>query len=626
MSPAQLATLVLLLPLGSAALIAVFLRRQGSLASLLSVSAAGAMAILSGYLIFGGLRFESSMEWLRLGDFRLDMGLRFDDLAALMLFVVSFVGFFIHVFSLGYMHDDEAKARFFAGLSIFMFSMTGVVLADNLFMVFVFWELVGFSSWLLINHWHERQSAADASKKAFIVNRVGDFGFLLGIILCYWLNGTVNLSELGKLHGEAGLLTSGALVPLLLFCGAVGKSAQMPLHVWLPDAMEGPTPVSALIHAATMVAAGVYMLCRIQVLMVPDALTVILWVGVVTALYSALCAIAQRDIKKVLAYSTLSQLGYMVAAFGLGSLAADKLGVPVKEAAISAGAAAAMFHLTTHAAFKALLFLGSGSIIHGCHHEQDIFRMGGLARRMRVTFVTFSIGVAAIIGMPLLAGFFSKDAILYLAYENNSPAFVMLALTAVLTSFYMIRLWKIVFLGEARSQEASHAHEGGVSLWLPLVVLAALSVIIGYSPVFALVAGSFHAAVPVAHGASHTVILLVSIGVMLAGAGAALFFYRSSDKDELERRSPGLFALLASKLRIDEAYLWYVDKIQQRIASVLSFLEQVFLAGLVIRGMAHLVGLISLGARALHVGNVVAYAFWFLFGLVILWSYAVGLF
>ena len=236
-----------------------------------------------------------------------------------MLAIVGIVGLCVHVFSLGYMRDDSAKARYFGGLSIFMFSMIGIVLADNLFMMFIFWELVGFSSWLLINHWCERQAPAEASKKAFITNRVGDFGFLLGILMCYWAHGTVNLSDLA-VQASSGHAIYSRAIPLLLFCGAIGKSAQLPLQVWLPDAMEGPTPVSALIHAATMVAAGIYMLCRIQVLMVPEALTVIMWIGTATALYAALCAITQRDIKKVLAYSTISQLGYMVAAFGLGSI------------------------------------------------------------------------------------------------------------------------------------------------------------------------------------------------------------------------------------------------------------------------------------------------------------------
>ncbi|MFA5263728.1 MAG: NADH-quinone oxidoreductase subunit L [Opitutaceae bacterium] len=622
MLPVQLAILVLLLPLASAAVIALFLRRQGALASFVSVAAAGALAVISAYLIFGGQRFEGSIEWLRLGGFSFFMGIKFDDLAALMLFVVSFVGFFIHLFSLGYMHEDAARARYFGGLSIFMFSMIGIVLADNLFMIFVFWELVGFSSYLLINHWHERQSAADASKKAFIVNRVGDFGFLLGILACTWLNHTVNLSELAKLGGNNSLVYSRA-IPLLLFCGAVGKSAQMPLHVWLPDAMEGPTPVSALIHAATMVAAGVYMLCRIQILMVPDALCVIMWVGAATALYSAICAIAQSDIKKVLAYSTLSQLGYMVAAFGLGSLAVEHGGHRVL---IAAGAGAAMFHLTTHAFFKGLLFLGSGSVIHGCHHRQDIFKMGGLRTRMPLTFWTFTLGVAAIIGMPFLAGFFSKDAILYLAFEKNAAVFGILALTAVLTSFYMARMWKLAFLGEPRSEEASQAHENGFTIVAPLVVLALLSVVGGYSGVFSRIAGSFFELVPVAHGSAHLTIILVSVTAMAAGAGSALVFYRSDSRDSLELKAPGLFGLIASKLRIDEAYLWYVEKIQQRVASALGFIEQIFIAGLIVRGLAAVVGLAGIGVRALHVGNVRAYIYWFFLGVAFLWGYAAGLY
>src|SRR5580658_3509057 len=461
MAPIDVALWVILAPLLSAALITLFLSGRGTAAAAVSTLASAIIAAGALFLAFGGGRIHPSWEWLRFGPFAVDLGFKLDDLAALMLSIVGVVGLCVHVFSLGYMADDAAKARYFGGLSIFMFSMIGIVLADNLFMMFIFWELVGFSSYFLINHWRERQSAADAAKKAFIVNRVGDFGFLLGIILCYWANGTVSLDALagGRVAEHA---VYSRLIPLLLFCGAVGKSAQLPLQVWLPDAMEGPTPVSALIHAATMVAAGIYMLCRIDVLMVPDALTVITWVGTLTALYAALCASIQRDIKKVLAYSTLSQLGYMVAAFGLGS------------------SGAAMFHLTTHAFFKALLFLGSGSVILGCHHEQDIFRMGGLRRRMPLTFWTFTIAVAAIIGVPFLAGFFSKDAILALAYERSPAVFAVLAFTAILTAFYMLRLWKIVFLGGPRSESAEHAHEGGLSITAPLVLLAALSVLGGY--------------------------------------------------------------------------------------------------------------------------------------------------
>ena len=625
MTPVSLALIVLLAPLGSAAVIALFLRRQGTLASAISLAAALAVAVAGLALALGGdaYRFNTSAEWLKLGTFSLSLGLKFDDLAALMLSIVGIVGVCVHVFSLGYMHDDAAKARYFGGLSIFMFSMLGIVFADNLFMMFIFWELVGFSSYLLINHWHEKAAPAAASKKAFIANRVGDFGFLLGIVMCYWSNHTVNLTELDALAPKDGLVFS-TLIPLLLFCGAVGKSAQLPLQVWLPDAMEGPTPVSALIHAATMVAAGIYMLCRINVLMVPDALTVIMWTGTATALYAALCAIVQSDIKKILAYSTLSQLGYMVAAFGLGSLAVAH---GDHSHVVAAGVGAAMFHLTTHAFFKALMFLGSGSVIHGCHHEQDIFKMGGLKSKMPLTFATFTLGVAAIIGFPFLAGFFSKDAILYLAFKNNTAVFGLLALTAILTSFYMVRLWKITFLGAPRSDAAGHAHEGGLTLTAPLVVLAVLSVIGGYTAIYPKVFSDVFDLIPVAHGADHNVILITSLAVTLIGAAGALAFYANAATDSLQQKSPGVFgALTALQFSFDRGYDYYVAKVQQRFALFLNFLEQIFLAGLIVRGLAGIVGLVGLGARGLHVGRLNVYLYWFLLGLVILWIYATEIF
>ncbi|MDP1578634.1 MAG: NADH-quinone oxidoreductase subunit L [Candidatus Didemnitutus sp.] len=626
MDPVTSALLLLFTPLASATVIALFLRRQGALSSWISTGAAAVVAALSLQLVFTGTDVNASTVWLSFGSFSLSLGFKIDALARLMLFVVGFVGFLIHVFSLGYMHDDAARARFFGGLSIFMFSMLGIVVADSLFMIFIFWELVGFSSWLLINHYHEKQSAADASKKAFIVNRVGDFGFLLGIVWTYWMFGTTNLTDLafiveGKIEGGSRTLVETG-IPLLLFCGAMGKSAQMPLHVWLPDAMEGPTPVSALIHAATMVAAGIYMLCRINFLMVPEALEVISWIGAVTAIYAALCAVVQRDIKKILAYSTLSQLGYMIAAFGLGALNTG-------HGVIAAGVGAAMFHLVTHAFFKALLFLGSGSVIHGCHHEQDIFQMGGLRKKMPVTFLTFTIGVAAIIGFPYLAGFFSKDAILYLAMSNSTPIFAVLTFTAVLTSFYMVRMWKLVFFGETRSESASHAHESGISMTLPLVLLAILSVIGATGPIgiFPKLAGVINDLVPVAHGAEHTTILLVSIAVMVVGAGAAWFFYPTVATDALETRAGTLFrGLKSGKESFNAVYDYYVGKVQQRFAMLLNFIEQIFLAGLIIRGLAGLVGLFSFGTRALHVGNLHAYVYWFLLGTVLLWAFTTGMF
>ena len=614
MTMLQHAILVLLLPLASAVVIALFLRRAGGAAAVLATTVAAAMAAIAIILAIHGERFTASMEWLRLGDFSLSLGIKFDDLAALMRCEVGIVGLCVHVFSLGYMRDDPCRGRYFGGLSIFMFSMIGIVLADNLFMMFIFWELVGFSSWLLINHFHEKQSAADAAKKAFIVNRVGDFGFLLGIVACYWLNGTVNLTALGDKH------VFSTMIPLLLFCGAVGKSAQLPLHVWLPDAMEGPTPVSALIHAATMVAAGIYMLCRINVLMTPDALTIIMWTGTATALYAALCAITQRDIKKVLAYSTLSQLGYMVAAFGLGSLRGEGAG----ETAIAAGVGAAMFHLTTHAFFKALMFLGSGSVIHGCHHEQDIFKLGGLKVKMPLTFLTFTIGVLAIIGMPFLAGFFSKDAILHLALEKNHAVFAVLGFTVILTAFYMVRLWILVFLGTPRSEESAHAHEGGLNMTLPLVLLAVLSALAGYTSLYSHLFDGVWSLIPHEEG---LLVPLIGDALMLVGLAAAWVLYKPAADDALALKSPGLFgALSALKGSFDTAYDYYVAKVQQRFAMLLNFLEQVILSGLIVRGSAGVAGLLGLGARASHVGSLHVYVYWFLAGVALLWAYVAGVF
>ncbi len=627
-SPTLIALLTLLTPLASATVIALFFRRQGSIASLISTLTAAIVAAGGLSLAFTGARFTDSAEWMTLGSFTLSLGIKFDDLSALMISIVGVVGLCVHVFSLGYMHDDSAKARYFGGLSIFMFSMLGIVLADNLFMIFIFWELVGFSSYVLINHYDHRQTAADASKKAFITNRVGDFGFLLGIIACYYAFGTVNLSGLSTLAATTEMSVN--LIAVLLFCGAVGKSAQVPLHVWLPDAMEGPTPVSALIHAATMVAAGIFMLCRIEPLFAaaPLALEVVTWVGAITALYAALCAITQSDIKKVLAYSTLSQLGYMVAAFGLGRTDIGPDGLPL-PAPLIAGAAAAMFHLTTHAFFKALMFLGSGSVIHGCHHEQDIFKMGGLSKKMPLTFITFTIGVAAIAGLPFLSGFYSKDAILHLAQEKNFAVFAILFATAILTSFYMVRMWKLVFLGTARSDDAAHAHEGGISMTLPLVVLAILAVVAGYTThegtglIYGNAFKDVWSQIPHPEGLG---VYVMSLVILLLGAGSAYVFYKPAPTDSLATSVPAVFGfLVVLKASFDGAYNWYVAKVQQRFALLLEFLERIFISGLLIRGViGGGVGLIGLGARALHVGSLHAYVYWFLFGAAVLWAFAGG--
>ncbi len=623
MNPEIFTSALLVVPLFSAALIAFTMRRSGTLASGVSVGAATLVLATALHVIFQVDNFEFNARWLLVGPFSLDFGFLVNDLTKLMLLVVSLVGFLVHVFSLGYMKDDPNKARFFAGLSFFMFSMLGLVMASNLVTLFIFWELVGFSSYMLIGFYLEKPSAAAAANKAFIVNRVGDFGLLIGVIMVYWSYGTENLTELQAMVTEnPALVTTG--IGLLLFCGTVGKSGQVPLHVWLPDAMEGPTPVSALIHAATMVAAGVFLLCRMEFLMTVDALQIIMWVGVVTAVFAGFVAVAQRDIKKILAYSTVSQLGYMVAAFGLGTLASMHSGDHgMGRAMINGGAAAAMFHLTTHAFFKALLFLGSGSIIHACHHEQDIFEMGGLAKKMPITFVTFTLGLLALVGTPFLAGYFSKDAILALAYnhEGGRAVFYLLVLGAFLTTFYMVRLWKIVFLGSPNSEHAKHAHENGLVFTVPLIVLGLLSVIAGYTNLYP------HALSPIVEAGHHLASVeggstAAMYGTIAWAVGLALAFViygAGAKEDSFGKKIGPVFGVLQNKLYFDEVYNFYVAKIQQRFASALHLTEQIFLSGLIIRGMAGVAGLVGIGLKALHVGNLHQYVYWFIGGLALFW-------
>ena len=598
----QHAIFVLVLPLLTAAVIALFLRRAGGIASVLSTLTAAAIAAVAVILALHNERFTASFEWLRLGSFSLSLGFKFDDLAALMLVIVGIVGLCVHVFSLGYMHDDAAKARYFGGLSIFMFSMLGIVFADNLFMMFIFWELVGFSSYLLINHWHEKAAPAAASKKAFIANRVGDFGFLLGIVWCYWALGTTNLTDLGFIvegkveGGHRTLVETG--IPLLLFCGAVGKSAQLPLQVWLPDAMEGPTPVSALIHAATMVAAGVYMLVRVSFLVTasPLAAEIIAGIGCGTALLAALMATQQNDIKRVLAYSTLSQLGYMVMAVGAVAMAAQH-GHQGAHAADPGHPA--MFHLYTHAFFKAMLFLGSGAVIYACHHEQDIWKMGGLRKHMPVTFWTFAIGTAALMGVPFLSGFWSKEAVLGAAYDSGCKVlFLAGAATAALTAFYMTRLLIVAFFGKPRTDSAHHATEAPMVMILPLAILAIFSVLSGYD----VLAAPLQAMKP-PHVEGHQTVLFASLAALILGAGAAIYLYRGKDKD------PVSIKLFANKFYFDEIYAVIVRVCQDRVAWIVTALERVFVDGIVARLPAAIIARLGAATRMLQGGHLQGYTF-----------------
>src|SRR6187455_3397291 len=472
--------LILFLPLLAAGIITLFTLRNKAVSATLSIG-----AIVTGFVLtlavikFGGWEArELSVNWLSIGSLNVDFGLKLDALSLMMLLIVTGVGSAIHIYSYGYMHDDPGFSRFFACLSLFTFSMLGIVLANNFLQMFIFWELVGVSSYLLIGFWFEKASAADAAKKAFLTNRLGDFGFMLGILMVFAVAGSLNFATIQEQLKTNPALFGGAatLAGLLIFCGAVGKSAQIPLHVWLPDAMEGPTPVSALIHAATMVAAGVYMLCRVIFILNTPALQVVAWIGGVTALLSALMAVQQNDIKRILAYSTLSQLGYMVMGVGLH------------------GPTEAMFHLTTHAFFKALLFLGAGSVILALHHEQDIWKMGALRKKMPVTFWTFFVGTLALCGVPPFSGFYSKDAILAQAlHAHNYPLFALAAFVAVLTTFYMFRLFFVAFLGEPKAHEPEHAHESpGVMIW-PLRILAVASIVgafVGILNIYAIHFGS----------------------------------------------------------------------------------------------------------------------------------------
>jgi NADH-quinone oxidoreductase subunit L len=451
------------------------LPRKGDWVSLATIGAGLVMSIVIFFEVFRiydpNFKYHVVVPWLSLGDrFVINAGILIDNLTAVMLVIVTLVSFLVHLFSVGYMHGDPKYSRFFAYLSIFSFSMLGLVLAESFFFIYIFWELVGFSSYALIGFWFEKKSAADAGKKAFIVNRVGDFGFLIGFLILFAATGVLGFDEvfLGISEGKIGgtLLT---LAGIGIFCGAIGKSAQFPLHVWLPDAMEGPTPVSALIHAATMVAAGVYLVGRVYPIFTPDAFLFIAYTGLITLFITATIALVATDIKKVLAYSTCSQLGYMIMGLGVG------------------GFTAGLAHLTTHAAFKACLFLGSGSVIHAVH-SQEITEMGGLRKKMPITFLTFLIATLAISGVPLFSGFYSKDMILKsaLLFGMKNPHHMILfagaLLTAGMTAFYMFRLVIRTFLGEPKDHHKfDHAHESPPSMWVPLVVLAGLSFSFWYS-------------------------------------------------------------------------------------------------------------------------------------------------
>ncbi len=564
----ELLWLLPLVPLAGAAVCGLAGRRLPKRAvTLVAVGASGAAFVLALAAFFellalapGDRRIEREFfTWIAAGDFTAAAGFLLDPLSAVMTLVVTGVGFLIHVYSIGYMRAEEGYYRFFAYMNLFLFSMLVLVLAGNFLLMFVGWEGVGLCSYLLIGYYFDRPAAADAGKKAFIVNRVGDVGFILGILLVFLTFGTMGF---GPVFGEiaadpafappgSGVLTA---IALLLFVGAAGKSAQIPLHVWLPDAMEGPTPVSALIHAATMVTAGVYMVVRCAPIFsrAPVALDAVLVVGIATALMAATIGLAQTDIKRVLAYSTVSQLGFMFVAAGVG--------------AFSAG----IFHLMTHAFFKALLFLGAGSVIHALSGEQDLRRMGGLRRRIPVTFWTMLTAALAISGIFPLAGFFSKDEILWSAWAGGHPAvWIVGLLTAGLTALYMFRLIFLAFFGEARHAAGVHPHESPRSMTGPLVALALLSAAAGFIGLPAWLGANrfarflepslslaYRGEAPHASHALELGFAALSVAVALAGIFTAyrLYVARPGAAGAIAARWGALYRLLRDKYRFDEFY------------------------------------------------------------------------
>lgn len=517
-------------------------------------------------------------SWLFTGILNVNFAYVVDPLSLVMLLVVTGVGFLIHVYSLGYMHGDKEYHIFFSYMNLFIFAMLQLVLADNFLLIFLGWEGVGLCSYLLIGFWYEKKFTGDAAKKAFVVNRIGDFGFMTAMLLIFNNFGTLDITHfIGKISSGVPL-NDGLLVAiaLLLFLGATGKSAQIPLFVWLPDAMAGPTPVSALIHAATMVTAGVYLIARVSLLysLVPLVNSIILILGIFTALLAATMALKQNDIKKILAYSTISQLGFMFIALGVSAYHI------------------AVFHLMTHAFFKALMFLGSGSVIHSMHEEQDIRNMGGLKDKLKITYITFLIGALAISGIPPLSGFFSKDEILWNTFIGSNPVFYIIVLfTAMLTAFYMFRLVALTFFGKPRyNTDHVHPHESPASMTIPLIILAVLAAIGGFvglphytgavnyfehflEPVFRQASTVYSTIHP--HG-EHSItleLILVAVSVIAAGFAAFLSFRLFSKKDKFENEK-GFGKILEDKYYIDEAYDYAVITPIQKTSE--NFLWKIF--------------------------------------------------
>jgi len=591
-----------------------------------SVLASFILAVIAFAQLAGGTpAIEVTLfRWFSAGGFSATMSFLIDPLSSLMLLIITGVGFLIHVYSVGYMHGDEGYNRFFSYLNLFVFFMLLLVMGANYLVMFIGWEGVGLCSYLLIGFWFKNQPYNDAANKAFIMNRIGDLGMLLGIILIIINFGSIQYAEVlpKATTVDPGTIT---IITMLLFVGAMGKSAQIPLYTWLPDAMAGPTPVSALIHAATMVTAGVYMVARNNVLyaLSPATMELIVVIGLATALFAATIALTQNDIKKVLAYSTVSQLGLMFLALGLGAFTSG------------------IFHMATHAFFKALLFLGAGSVIHAMHHEQDIRRMGGLKKYLPVTYMTFLIGVLAISGIPPFAGFFSKDEILASAFEHNKIVWAVAVIASLLTSFYMFRLLFLTFFGTPRASHDTmhHVHESPKSITFPLIVLAVLSALGGFMGVPEALGGSHWLSgflAPVfapskelieAHHLSHsTEYMLMAVIVALTLAFIAYAYSRYVSKGHVPAAegaiTNGLQNTLYHKYYIDEIYNAIIVRPLYWISGVFDqVVERLGIDGLVnASGKAVVAG--SQSARRLQTGSIGFYIFAMVIGIVVILSVA----
>ncbi len=561
--------LVPVMPFIAFLIIVAFTKRFKMLSALISITAIFISFIFSIVILLWQMKDSSAflkydIPWLYIGNLKMNIGIIINSLTAIMLLVVTTVSLLVQIYSIGYMKGDEGFSKFFAFISLFSFSMLGIVISNNLLQLYIFWELVGLCSYLLIGFWYHKPEAAEAGKKAFVVTRFGDFGFLIGILIISYLSGTFDIIEIENFIKNGNISEKMLLiVVILLFCGAIGKSGQFPLHVWLPDAMEGPTPVSALIHAATMVAAGVFMVARLFPIFAasPDAMLFVAYLGAFTALFAATIALTQDDIKRVLAYSTLSQLGYMMLALGVG------------------GYVAGMFHLYTHAFFKALLFLCAGSVIHAIH-SNNIWQMGGLHKKMPVTSITFFIAALAISGIYPLSGFFSKDEILLSVLHSGNN---LLYYSALFTAFYMFRLYFVTFWGTQR--EEKKVHESPLAMIVPLIILALLSIFSGFIGIpgkeF-----SIHNFLFIEHPEEAHFdfkVAIISNIIALSGILLAYLIYglKVINADTIRQKSGIIYTILKNKYYIDEFYMFLIKNIYYTLTEVIKWFDRHIVDGAV---------------------------------------------